>query len=132
MNANDQQFDVPDPRPELETDAEFMRGTGVWEGVVIVVRPENYGPGSMCRVASARTVEFNGKRAISPFDVPYEMVRKYFAAEDGQEVWVYGEFYPGPNGEPGHFEFFDKASQKEFFLTAGGAKRMYPSANRVV
>ena len=110
----------------------FDRGSGVWEGVVIIMRPEGADDRTMCRVASACTIEFNGARAIAPFDIPYAAVRHYFDAEDGAEVWVYGEFYTRPHGEDGHFQFFEKASQKEFFLTAGGTKVLYPSANRVV
>lgn len=113
-------------------DEPFERGSGAWEGVVIIVRPENPGDSSLCRVASARTVEFNGKRAIAPFDIAYAAVRHYFAPEDGAEVYVYAEFHDRANGEAGHLEFFDKASQTEFFITAGGVKHMYPARQRVV
>lgn len=122
-------FDSRDTRPGFAMP--FQPGSGLWEGVVIVVRPPNADDRSLCRVASARTTELNGKRAIAPFDVPYSMVKKYYTVEDGAEAYVYGEFFARPNAD-GHFEFYEKASQKEFFLTAGGAKRLYPSANRVV
>jgi len=110
----------------------FERGTGAWEGVVIIVRPPAADSNSLCRVASARTVEFNGRRAIAPFEVPYTMVRHLFQSADDAETYAWAEFYPRPNNQPGHIEFFERASQTEFFITAGGAKRMYPAKTRVV
>lgn len=107
--------------------APFKKGTGDWNGVVMIIRPEWPIDTDMCKVLSACTIEYGGRRAIGCM-VPYGLVRQYFDAFDGQEVHVFAEFKNAPNG--GHLEFYEKASQLEFFLTAGGADRMYLSGDR--
>lgn len=109
--------------------APFKKGTGDWSGVVMIIRPEWPNDQDMCKVLSACTIEYGGRRAIGCM-VPYGLVRQYFDAFDGEEVHVFAEYkhVPGPQG--GHLEFYEKASKLEFFLTAGGAERMYPSGDR--
>ena len=76
----------------------FQRGTGDWEGVVMVERPDvsklPYGEEPMCRVMSARTMQLNGKRAIFCV-LPYSMFKSYFKAGDGDHIFCESEFKDG-------------------------------------
>lgn len=107
--------------------AALQRGTGDWNGVVMIIRPEWATDQDMCKVLSACTLEFNGHRAIG-CQVPFGLVRGYFDVFDGQEVCVFAEFKNAPGG--GHLEFYEKASLIEFFITAGGAEKMYVCGDR--
>lgn len=104
----------------------FVRGTGQWQGVVQIKRPSMDGaPGMLCQVKSARTLDFNGLRAIVT-EALYAMVKHYFGVEDELSVYVYAEL------KDGHLEYYERASQIEFFITAGGAHVMYPCGGREV
>jgi hypothetical protein len=90
-----------------------VRGEAQWKGVVMIERP-NFGSRShmpfeqvICRVMSARLIEFGGKRAINE-TLPYSLLSKYFEAEDGDNVLVYAEF------NKGHLQFYERASFKEW------------------
>jgi hypothetical protein len=91
----------------------FERGTGDWEGVVMVERPDVFklpqhiGPMSaytapMCKVMSARTVQLNGKRAICAY-LPYALFKDYFQSEDGDHIFCEAEL------KDGHLEVYGKA-----------------------
>ena len=62
----------------------------------------------MCKVVSARRLEYGGRRAIVT-ELPYGMLKHYFQIGDGDSVVVYAEL----KGE--HLEFYEKAGIKEFF-----------------
>ena len=90
---------------------EAVSGIRFWKGVVMIERPAQLAPDVPCRVTSARTLALDGKRAIY-CKLPYAMFSRYFTAVDGAEVCAYAEF------RDGHLEFFERASQREYFLHA--------------
>lgn len=98
-----------------DTKAPFVRGTGQWEGVVMVERPDMtklpYGAEPMCRVISARTVQLNGQRAISAA-FPYSMFKHYFSSDDGDHIFCEAEF------KDGHLEVYGRAktNMKEWVI----------------
>lgn len=102
--------------------APFERGSGQWAGVVMIERPNERG---MCRVISARTTDYNGLRAICT-ETPWALAKQFFALEDEGETYRYAEF------KDGHLEYYERASQIEFFITAAGAQLMYPCGGRQV
>lgn len=101
----------------------IVRGKGVWKGVLCIERPKNATPNSMCNVMSARTVAFDGKRAIV-HKMPYGQVRRYFSSSDGDTTYAYAELY----ADGGHLELYEKASMKDFFDTAQGGQPASPIA----
>ena len=80
----------------------------IWNGVVMIERPENAEKNSLCKVRSARTVLLDARRAIV-CEMNYSMLSHYFRAEDEDYVCVYAEF------KDGHLELQDRASRLEFF-----------------
>jgi hypothetical protein len=50
--------------------------------------------------------------------MPYGEVKNFFKVQDGLDVWVYAEL---TDGEPPHLQLYERASKREFFLTAGVA-----------
>jgi len=62
-------------------------------------------------VKSARRSELGGKRAICQ-QMPWGLVSRYFRTEDTDSVYVYAELH---GGDGGHLEFYERASQREFF-----------------
>lgn len=100
----------------------FTRGTGQWEGVVMVERPDlsrmPYGIEPDCRVMSARTVQMNGGRAIY-CQLPYAMFREHFRAEDGDHIFCEAEF------KDGHLEVYGRArtNLKEWVLFSMNAEQ---------
>jgi hypothetical protein len=79
----------------------------VWKGVVAIERV-NGSP--YCKVFSARTPDTGLIPAIS-CEVAYEAVKKYFGDWDRDSAYAYAELV----GE--HLQLYERASQKEFFLT---------------
>jgi len=98
----------------MNTEAPFVRGTGIWSGVVLVERPKNPQPDTLCQVSSARTLALDGKRAIF-CKLPYKMFKHYFTAIDQGEVCVYAEY------KDEHLEFYERASKREYFLHASNS-----------
>lgn len=90
----------------------FTRGNGEWKGGVMIERPRNAEPETMCKVRSARTSELAGFRAIA-CEMPYASVRHFFKAGDGAEVCVWAEFGQG------YLQLYERISKREFFLNAG-------------
>jgi len=86
----------------------FARGTGNWEGVVMVIRPDpskmRQGDDPLCRVISARTIQFAGRRAISE-RLPYSFLRHFFRSEDTDHCFVEAEFFCDDK-DGGHLEFY--------------------------
>jgi hypothetical protein len=89
-----------------------------WTGVVMVERPDTsrqahvpFGAAPLCLVRSARSVAFNGRRAIAA-QLPLSMLRQYFTSTDEDHVFVWAELF----GE--HLELLERASQKEWVETA--------------
>lgn len=93
----------------------FDRGTGDWEGVVMVERPDtskmSYGVEPVCRVMSARTIQLNGRRAIYEL-LSYKHFKDYFYADDGDHIFCEAEF------KDGHLEVYGRArtNLKEWVL----------------
>jgi hypothetical protein len=93
----------------------FERGTGAWEGVVMIIRPDlsklPYGADPQCMVVSARTVQLGGRRAISQ-DLPYGLFAHHFTSEDGDHIFAEAEF------KDGHLEVYGRARSniKEWIL----------------
>ena len=93
----------------------FERGTGDWEGVVMIERSDvsklPYGVEPMCRVMSARTVQLAGRRAIY-CELPYAMFHHFFTSEDGDHIFCEAEF------KDGHLEVYGRARTniKEWIL----------------
>ena len=69
-----------------------------WEGVVLIERPDMLNmpldSDPMCKVVSARTVQFEGKRAIN-CELPYSMLKDYFESHHGSQCYVEAEFKDG-------------------------------------
>ena len=69
-----------------------------WEGVVLIERPDLINmpldSDPMCKVVSARTVQFEGKRAIN-CELPYSMLKDYFESHHGNQCYVEAEFKDG-------------------------------------
>src|SRR4051812_11018083 len=102
----------PQQRPEYDR-APFQRGTGEWQGIVMIIRPDPskvmVTDDTQCKVVSPRRLQYNGLRAIATH-LPYGLFRQtYFSTDDGDNVCVYAEL----KGE--HLEFFEKANVTEFF-----------------
>ena len=94
-------------------------------GVVAIKRPEWATDEDLCTVMSACTLDFDGRRAIgSDTKVPFGLVRHLFDAFDDDVAYAFAEL------KGTHLEFYEKASQLEFFITAGGEHKMYPSGDR--
>ena len=95
--------------------APFDRGTGDWEGVVMIERPDisklSYGQEPMCRVMSARTINLNGMRAIYEV-LPYNVFAQFFQSTDGDNIFCEAEF------KDGHLEVYGRArtNLKEWVL----------------
>jgi len=89
----------------------FAEGTGQWSGVVCIERPKNPDDGSVCVVSSARSIIYNGMRAIY-CELPYGAVKQYFGAGDAAECYVYAEHKDGLT------QFYERASKREYFLNA--------------
>lgn len=94
---------------------DFVKGTGDWEGVLMIERPDltklPYGVEPQCRVMSARTIQLNGNRAIY-CELPYSMFKSYFASDDGDHIFCEAEF------KNGHLEVYGyaKTNLKEWVL----------------
>jgi hypothetical protein len=90
------------------------RGTATtWSGVVQVERPDGFPtPDAMCKVYSARTLEFNGARAISVM-MPYKAVRHYFQSDDEDVIQVAADL----RGE--HLQLHDRCDFKEWAHFSG-------------
>ena len=69
-----------------------------WEGVVMIERPNLINVplevDPMCPVVSARTVQFEGKRAIS-CELPYSVVKDYFESHHTNQCYLEAEFKDG-------------------------------------
>lgn len=93
----------------------FVRGSGDWEGVVMIERPDetklSYGAEPLCTVMSARTIQLNGKRAIYT-KLPYGLFKHYFNSGDGDHIFCEAEF------KDGHLEVYGRArtNLKEWVL----------------
>lgn len=87
----------------------FIRGSGDWQGVVMIERTEFMSDNEKCRVTSGRRLDLGGMRAIVSH-LPYGMLKHYFNVEDGDNVCVYAEL------KNGHLEFYERASLREFLL----------------
>lgn len=89
-----------------------------WSGVVSIERPDlsrtPHVPGDdpACRVLSARTMEFNGRRAIVTH-LPYSAVKHYFQAEDADQVFVAASLH----GE--HLQLHERCDLKEWAYFSG-------------
>ena len=85
----------------------FEKGTGQWEGVVMIERPDMqsmaFGEDPQCRVMSARTIQLNGQRAIY-CELPYSMLKHFFSSGDGDHCFVEAEF------KDGHLEMYKKSN----------------------
>jgi hypothetical protein len=99
----------------MEEHEVFTRGSGSWEGVVMVERPDmtklSYGAEPNCRVMSARTVQLNGHRAIY-CELPYALFKHIFTSDDKDHVFCEAEF------KDGHLEVYGRAKTnlKEWVL----------------
>jgi hypothetical protein len=89
-----------------------------WTGVVMIERPDPtktghmvLSDGPMCPVRSARSVAFNGRRAIV-CQLPLRMLQHYFKSQDEDHVFAWAELH----GE--HLELKERASRKEWVETA--------------
>lgn len=89
-----------------------------WTGVVMIERPDPsrmphvpFGDGPMCPVRSARSLAYNGRRAIVT-QLPYRMLRHYFQPHDEDHIFVWAQLH----GE--HLELLERASLKEWAETA--------------
>lgn len=67
--------------------------------------------GPMCLVRSARSLAWDGKRAIST-TLPWDMLRHFFTTRDEDHVFAWAELH----GE--HLELIERASLKEWADTA--------------
>ena len=100
----------------------FTRGTGDWEGVVMIERPDeskmSYGEEPMCKVMSARTIQLNGRRAIYEV-LPYGLFKQYFRSDDGDHIFCEAEF------KDGHLEVYGRArtNLKEWVLFSMNAEQ---------
>lgn len=100
-----------------------------WTGVVMVERPDPtrtphvpFSDGPMCPVRSARSLAWNGRRAIVTA-LPWAMLKQFFTAQDGDHAFVWAELH----GE--HLELIERASLKEWAETAHvGAPADLPSS----
>ena len=99
-------------RAVVDNEKTFARGSGAWRGVVAIERPKNASKTTPCAIKSARSILYDGKRAVV-FSLPYGAVAKFFRAGDGDTVYHYGEF------KDGTFLFYERTSHKDFFLNAG-------------
>ena len=96
---------------QLNETAPFVRGSGQWQGVVMIERPKNPDSDTLCEVSSARSIYYNGLRAIY-CKLPYGALKHYFTPEDGSHCYVYAEHKDGLT------EFYERASKREYFLNA--------------
>lgn len=105
--SNKTQTTMINPAINQQEPAAFKRGTGDWEGVVMIERPDlqnlPYGCDPMCRVMSARTIQLNGQRAIYA-ELPYSMLKDFFKSDDGDHCFVEAEF------KDGHLEFYKRSN----------------------
>lgn len=89
-----------------------------WAGVVSIERPDlarvSHVPGDdpACRILSARTMEFNGRRAIVTH-LPYSAVKHYFQAEDAGQVFVQASL------SDEHLQLFERCDFKEWAYFSG-------------
>lgn len=83
----------------------------IWNGVVMIERPENAEKDTLCKVRSARTILLDARRAIV-CELSYSMLSHYFKAEDEDFVCAYAEY------KDGHLQLLDRASQLEFFTNS--------------
>jgi len=109
IHTGDQLQKTTEPAP-------FVRGKGQWQGVVAIERasrmlilPSDH---AQCNVYSARTLAFDGRRAIF-IKLPYRMLKQHFYSDDNLIVYHFAEF------KDGHLEIYERASKREFFLNAG-------------
>ena len=96
-----------------------LQGKPDWSGVVCVERPD---PAEMCKVYSARTTTFNGRRAIV-CQLPWKQVKHYFTDPNMPEVYVYAEFRAATT----YLQLYEHASHREFFTTADGGLPALPN-----
>lgn len=91
----------------------FVRGTGQWEGVVMIERPDlsklPYGIEPHCRVMSAKTVQLMGRRAIYE-ELPYALYSHLFTSQDGDHVFHQAEF------KDGHLEVYGRSNRQEWVM----------------
>lgn len=112
-------------------DAPLQRGSGDWAGVVMVIRPDvsrlSYGAQPMCHVVSARTVQFDGKRAIDEW-MPYEMFACHFSSDDGDHIFCEAEYKADGMGG-GFLEVYGRAQTnlKEWVVYSMGAEAITPA-----
>lgn len=85
----------------------FAKGTGQWFGVLMVIRPDpsklsliQVAP-PMARVLSPRLAQLDGRRAIAD-NVPYDLVKHFFNADDDDHCFVEAEY------KDGHLEFYGR------------------------
>ncbi len=108
--------------------ATFERGTGDWEGVIMVERPDisklSHGDVPMCRVMSARTVQLGGRRAIYT-QMPYWHFKDHFRCEDGDVIFLEAEWKADASGG-GHLTWYGKArtNLKEWVLYSQTAEQV--------
>lgn len=88
----------------MPDDARYFHDTGQWQGVVMIERPDLSNllldANPMCNVISARTVQFNGERAIHT-QLPYKMLKQYFNASHSDHCFVKAEY------KDGHLELYE-------------------------
>lgn len=89
-----------------------------WTGVVMIERPDPtrtahmvLSDGPMCAVRSARSIAYNGKRAIV-CALPLSMLQHYFTTSDGDHVFAWAELH----GD--HLELKERACLKDWVETA--------------
>lgn len=89
-----------------------------WTGVVMIERPdptrtahEPFGQPPLCPVRSARSVAYNGRRAIVA-QLPLPMLQHYFTSADADHAFVWAEL----RGE--HLNLLDRADIKAWAATA--------------
>lgn len=110
----------PHNTPELPEKYHICRGFTApvkWSGVVSVERPDilnNPLPVSdpLCRVLSARSVDFNGRRAVMTL-VPYSLVKHFFQAEDEGQIFVAASL------QDEHLDFHERCDFMEWAYHSG-------------
>lgn len=91
---------------------EFVPGTGNWQGVIVIERPRNPMDTSPCKVMSARSIVYDGRRMISQL-LPYALVKQYFRLQDGDSTYWHAEL------KAGALQLSERARKIDFFLLAG-------------
>jgi hypothetical protein len=106
----------------------LAKGMGDWAGVVMIQRPDlskmSLGDRPLCRVMSARTVQFDGRRAIDEW-LPYEMFAGYFSSTDGDHIFCESEYKSDGQGG-GFLQVYGLAQTnlKEWVIYSMGADKI--------